>query len=343
MGAQRAAWVAAFAVESAAAAGADFAATLLDLVKAFERIPYDKLVAAARRLGYPLRLLRLSIAAYRLMRTVIVGGTCSRVLQATRGITAGSAHATTELRLLLIQVVRDTLTQWPLVQLYLYVDDLTITARGGSFGVVRQVREATAFIIGRLEGALQLQVSDDKSMTVASRVRITRAVGRGRFAKRLKLKRAVRMLGATLAPGRRRSTRVGDNRLATMRERTGRIKAFRTAGGAATTYVRVAATPMMLYGVDVNGISDAKLSGARKSAAAAISPDGGGRNFDVALHVAAAEGREADPALLAHTSPLTRWVTAWWEQWVPSEALQQAMAAAIKRFEGKQSLSLIHI
>ena len=53
---------------------AEWACTLLDLVKAFERVPHDILFREARRLKYPLWLLRLSLATYRLVRVVRVGG-----------------------------------------------------------------------------------------------------------------------------------------------------------------------------------------------------------------------------------------------------------------------------
>ena len=44
------------------------AKVLLDLVKAFERIPHRVLRREADRLGYPLRLLRLAIAVYKMPR-----------------------------------------------------------------------------------------------------------------------------------------------------------------------------------------------------------------------------------------------------------------------------------
>ena len=85
MGAQRAAWVAAFEAEQAAAAGADYVSALLDLVKAFERIPHAHLLSHAKALGYNLRLLRLSLAAYRLTRRISINGLVSRPVIATRG------------------------------------------------------------------------------------------------------------------------------------------------------------------------------------------------------------------------------------------------------------------
>jgi hypothetical protein len=69
-------------------------------VKAFERAPHQWLVAQGTRFRYPMMILRLSIKAYRLERTLCIDGLCSKLLVANRGITAGAVHATTELRLL---------------------------------------------------------------------------------------------------------------------------------------------------------------------------------------------------------------------------------------------------
>ena len=123
MGAQRAAWVAAFQAEKAQADGLEHVAALLDLVKAFERVPHDRLVEFATRRGYSLIVLRLSLATYRLRRAIGIGGAFSSLIVATRGITAGSGMATTELRVLLIDVVESVSRWWPLAQLTLSVDD----------------------------------------------------------------------------------------------------------------------------------------------------------------------------------------------------------------------------
>jgi len=76
-GAQRAAWMAAFEAELAAAKGLDHAAALIDLVKAFEMIPHRYLVQAARQHGFSLKVLRLSLAAYRIARVIGVDGVFS--------------------------------------------------------------------------------------------------------------------------------------------------------------------------------------------------------------------------------------------------------------------------
>ena len=74
MGAQRAAWQAAFAAELAGLRRLDHVQVLLDLVKAFETIPHDQLISAALAKGYSMCLLSLSLAAYRLQRTLGVDG-----------------------------------------------------------------------------------------------------------------------------------------------------------------------------------------------------------------------------------------------------------------------------
>ena len=114
MGAQRAAWVEAFCAESAALESESHAQALMDLTKAFETIPHDLLLDAAKCRGFPLALLRLSLAAYRLKRSVGIDGVYSRQIRATRGITAGSGFATSELRLLLLDVMQHTRMRWGL-------------------------------------------------------------------------------------------------------------------------------------------------------------------------------------------------------------------------------------
>ena len=78
---------------------------MFDLVKAFENIPHDLLIAAAIKHGYCLVSLRLSLEAYRMERSIGMDGAYSRLIVAVLGITAGSGFATCELRLLMLDVV----------------------------------------------------------------------------------------------------------------------------------------------------------------------------------------------------------------------------------------------
>ncbi len=89
--AQVATWRQAARAELASAVGVEYAQALLDLVKAFERIPHDVLLREAIRLDFPFWILRLSLATYRLARVLRVGEVFSSLIWAVRGITAGSA------------------------------------------------------------------------------------------------------------------------------------------------------------------------------------------------------------------------------------------------------------
>ena len=131
MGAQKAAFQIAFIAEAAAINDDEFGAGLLDLVKAFETVPHHVLVQIAIELGYPLVILRLCLASYRLKRTIGVEGMFSDTVVATRGITAGSGTAATELKLLLLPLMKLLQLQWARVLVAkVYVDDLTLIVHG---------------------------------------------------------------------------------------------------------------------------------------------------------------------------------------------------------------------
>ena len=119
MGAQRAAWASSFQAEYAVSSGQHHAIALLDLVKAFERIPHAHLWAHAQHHGFNLRVLSLSLSAYKLARRIGISGVYSSSLWATRGITAGSTFATIELRVLLTSVIQRASHLWAQVHLSL--------------------------------------------------------------------------------------------------------------------------------------------------------------------------------------------------------------------------------
>ena len=214
MGAQRAAWVEAFCAECAALDTEEHAQALLDLTKAFEAVPHDHLLDAAKRRGFPVALLRMSIAAYRLKRAVGIDGVYSREIRATRGITAGSGFATTELRLLLLDVIEPVKSRWGgCLGLSLYVDDLTISVSGARKSIAQKLASAVDFVTEIFESQLRLNVSRTKSVVVASRRVIAREIAKRSKARALKHVRAAKLLGTAAAGGRKRSTRVASARL----------------------------------------------------------------------------------------------------------------------------------
>jgi hypothetical protein len=146
-GAQRASWIHAAKSEIATSGGRSYATTLLDLVKAFETIPHEHILQAARKHEYNLWVLRMSLKAYRVPRTIVVDGVCSAPKIATQGITAGSGFATEELACLLLDVCDELLAAYPTVDLTEYVDDLTLGHAGPDWFVTDVLASATDFVI----------------------------------------------------------------------------------------------------------------------------------------------------------------------------------------------------
>ena len=104
-GANVAFWLQAAAFEEASLANRSAAASLVDLVKAFERGRYDVLLQEAVRWQYPIWLLRPTLAAHRLVLRIYICGVLSEVVWTCRGITAGSVFATTKLRRVLLRLL----------------------------------------------------------------------------------------------------------------------------------------------------------------------------------------------------------------------------------------------
>ena len=227
MGAQRAAWEAAFAAEMAGLQRQEHLQALLDLVKAFEMIPHELLAKAAKENGYNLAILRLSLAA---------SGVCSRKFCAVRGITAGSGFATSELRVLLQGVVERVRSTWSpsTASLKLYVDDLTIAVSGWLGRAARLFASVVGFVIGILENELRLEVSAKKSKIVASRGDAAQAVAARMRSQKLQPAAHSKLLGTGVVGGRRRSTYVMRMRLHQLTKTIGRYHVMRAAGINAT-------------------------------------------------------------------------------------------------------------
>lgn len=102
-------WKQSARAEFAKVRGLVYGQALLDLVKAFDRIPYAVLMREAERLHYPKWLLKLAIATYRPLRVLRVGSVMSDIMRATRGVTAGAGIATTDMRIVMIDIIDSAL------------------------------------------------------------------------------------------------------------------------------------------------------------------------------------------------------------------------------------------
>jgi len=331
MGAQKAAWQVAFQAEAAAHSRQEFGHSLLDLVKAFEQVQHWTLVRAATKHHFNLWLLRMSLAAYRIKRTVSVDGCCSRCVVACCGITAGSVFATTELRLLFIDIINDTYRIWTGISISVYVDDATLAATGEGVYVAAMVSGATDHFVHHLEDVLQLEVSIAKSVTGASRYSIAELTASFTTTGKLKPVRAAKLLGAPSGGGKRRAVKVSWARVRKFGRRVRKIHVLRKLSINTRIVVRAAGTPAITYGCEISGMSDSHLSAARTAIATAIAPASGGKNAEMVLFAMDANGSTVDPAYDAHVLPIRAWSLAHWERWQPQQALEQSFEHEVAR------------
>ena len=317
--------------ETAALTGNEFVQTLIDLVKAFERVPHHVLVAFAIKWDYNLGMLRLSIAAYRLKRRIVIDGVCSRTITATRGITAGAGHATSELRLFMLDLITTSTAAFPFVTQTLYVDDLTLEADGPADIAPKQLAAASDHAVQYLERHLSAEVSPTKTVSIASSSKASRVLQQHLRSKKIKKAQSSKALGVQTAGGKRRRTSTLRQRLATFRSKVSRIQKLRAAGLNATLITKSAGTSSFFYGVHCIGVSNSHLEASCRTYASAVSTGTGGKQLDRIMLVDTAAGYWGDPAYDAHVQPLQYLSMAWWEAWAPPAALREGSVMAIRK------------
>ncbi len=92
-------WRQAVRQESALAEGGAAASLLWDLEAFFEKVDRRVLMRRAKESGFPLTVLRLSLAAYSTPRVLALGGGISRELWAKLGVGAGCGLACTYVKI----------------------------------------------------------------------------------------------------------------------------------------------------------------------------------------------------------------------------------------------------
>ena len=335
MGAQKAAWMAAIRAEVTQLAGQTKVQTLLDMTKAFETIPHYRLVQTAAKFGYNLALIRLSIASYRLPRTIGIDGVHSAMIKATRGITAGSGFATTELRLLMQEVVLLTLAEWGnAVNLTLYVDDLTVETKGDDEAAALKNAAVVDQICEILQNQMDFDVSRKKSVVVANKPIAAIMTAENSQTGMVRAVKIAKLLGTATKAGGRRAVGELKTRMTKFKKRLPKYQMLRRIGVNTAAMTQSAAAATMLYGVECCGIGDSMLEECRRTAAKACVGSAGGKSATRSLYAIDGAHGTADPAFVAHTNPITYWALAWWENWLDQDSLVTAFQSTKEKLSG---------
>ena len=112
--------------------GHETAVALMDLIKAYELVPHHRILDGAIFFGFPVRVLRVVFAVFLLARRICVENCFSEtnILVPFSTIIAGSVFGPCFLRMSLQRTVDAWQANWPLLQMYLYIDDMGILCQG---------------------------------------------------------------------------------------------------------------------------------------------------------------------------------------------------------------------
>ena len=337
-GAEVAAWKQSLLAEASRMYTLPYVCTLLDLVKAFDTIPFDLLADCAAKAGYSLWLLRLSIAAYSLARVLDIEGCCSCEILASRGLAAGSVLATIELRVLLIAVGDRVVASSLYCRLTLYVDDAAIETVCTASRIVKEHCDAVNGMVKDLQ-ELRLTLSDTKNVVCATTESLAQETLKWFTGFAITAANRIVSLGSGLGAGSRRNAKQMRKRLKAFTTRRRRFKRLRASGVRTDKLLRTGGNAAMVYGQRAMGVSNVMLHSQRVSALAVTCSLGCGGNLDLGLMLADDKSRgAADPAFEAHVGVLFEWALAVWEAWAPLALLVNLIASAKSRFEGVKSV-----
>ena len=231
MGADIAAWKQAARAELATTAQfkVGYAQALLDLVKAFDRIPHWLIVREAIALGYPLWFIRLPFQAYKLKRVIKVRDVVSKEVQAYRGITAGSGTATSEMRLVMIRIIIKAIKAHPTVVPSCFVDDLSAEATGPDKAVVQELGGFVRNVAESFDEA-EMELSKTKSVCTASTESLGKELEANLKDLAVNFEKTVKSLGVGLGAGVRRNTKVMATRIRNLAARVHRFRMLKQLG-----------------------------------------------------------------------------------------------------------------
>ena len=229
-------------------------------------MPLWLLVREAAALGYPLKILRLSIATYLLERVIRIGSVVSKSVWALRGITAGSGFATLEMRIIMIRIVDEACRLYPMVAPTLFVDDLAADVTAPAALVVKQLGGFIETVAKFVDDTRQ-ELSKTKSLLTAT----TKKIGDELCSRwkemgiLIKFRRKVKALGVGLGAGIRRNVTVARGRLQGYTARVARFRRLRKIGVDTARLLRTG-LKAMTYGASIMGVVDGMLRSHRQVA-----------------------------------------------------------------------------
>ena len=329
--AQTAVWRQALRDEAAIARGKMTAATLVDLVKAFEMVKLELVWRQGLALHFPPLVLRMVLESFAFARMLSWKGAVAEEVHTLSAILAGGSFATDALYIVLIWPCDELVFENPRADLCLFVDDLTLHVEGDKEEqVANDLQSLVRSCFDKLEGSLELTVSRSaepwktdpaaKTIALASCPAVAKLIEPKLRALGVATHSRGKLLGVDYACGSKLLRRVQKGRLKQAEARARRGRGLGTA--AATRLTRTGLMPALRYGVGVCGAAESTVRAARKLACSAMG-EMRGRSTFARLKLAA-----LDIGAYLTVDPIVEWAKAAWDKVVSRAELTAAWRLA---------------
>jgi len=261
--------------------GRSTATVLLDLRKCYEYVQHMELVAGGLAHGYPLWLLRLTLSSYTWTRHIKHGSLIHGGVHARRGIIAGCATATAELKAYMYTTLSSLKVSHPEANIEVYIDNLPAEVHADKDDALVELMTDVIHDLRKTFAArLGLEVAEGKTCVVAyteaTAKRIAKLVGNNDAANY-----QARHLGIDYTAGKptkQQAPNVRNQRLANAKAKTARAKTKLDQPNQRTVFF-TGTLPGLTYGAEVTGPQDAVVKWVRSTAVATI-PGGGKGHAD---------------------------------------------------------------
>ncbi len=272
-------WRQAVRQEASVSQGGAAATLLWDLDGFFERVDRERLMRRASQTGFPLPVLRLSLAMYAAPRVLTLDGRLARELWARDGVGAGCGLACTYVKIYAVPPLDKLVPRLPpTVTLDLHVDDFALSCEAPTAEqVVRDLTTAQALLKELIEAELGAKVSMPKAALVASSLELATMLRDSIGELAGPLRRAAPNLGVDAMAGKRRGTRATGllrrQRMMKAWKRRGRLQQLvKVLGSGASRIYTAGVGPSATYHAAVQGLTDKEMLLLRRLAATTFPP-----------------------------------------------------------------------
>ncbi len=323
------AWVQAAYAEHANYTQRHSACVLYDLIKAYDSVKHEVLIACARRHGFNLCILRWLLTVYRGTRYVVVQRVVSSPMVACWSIVPGDSFADLCMLLMLLGPLDDLVMNVSGLHVAQLADDVQLLAIADSKAeAVEAIDHARGLFELYVEKQNRLAISSDKKklVTLTSSKAIFNTLARRRTRLAGTAAKSTRYLGVDFAcGGPTRSRQVQKKRLLTIKSRGKRLRNVRKAGIATQLFAKAGLQAGAAYGVHVVGMRSNDLAKLRTimHTATVLHPS---RSCTIDLELTKPC---FDPTYYVRSGPVLAMLAALWDNLIPRGVLLRTLSTAV--------------